>query len=179
MWPSCWRHSPQPPFIFINLPLEETADPSHPGRPQETCSSHVSRKCFPLFLWREAGTRRARDHLGGCPGFGGSPVWGWVTRDAPLNIFKPSCGGETELRWSGRPWRKLSHSPTWVPVVGCYLVAKSCLTLCDPMDCSTPGSPVLHCLPSSLLRFMSIESVILSTISLFAFSLSQHQGLFQ
>ena len=27
---------------------------------------------------------------------------------------------------------------------GCGLVVKSCLTLCDPMDCSTPGFPVLH-----------------------------------
>ena len=25
-------------------------------------------------------------------------------------------------------------------------VAKSCPTLCGPMDCSTPGFPVLHCL---------------------------------
>ena len=29
----------------------------------------------------------------------------------------------------------------------CYSAAKSCLTLCGPMDCSTPGFPVLHCLP--------------------------------
>ena len=30
----------------------------------------------------------------------------------------------------------------------CYcLVAKSCLTLCNPMDWGTPGFPVLHCLP--------------------------------
>ena len=29
----------------------------------------------------------------------------------------------------------------------CCSVAKSCLTPCDPMNCSTPGSPVLHCLP--------------------------------
>ena len=28
----------------------------------------------------------------------------------------------------------------------CFLVAKLCLTLCDPMDCSMPGFPVLHCL---------------------------------
>ena len=28
-----------------------------------------------------------------------------------------------------------------------YSVAKSCLTLCDPMDGSAPGFPVLHCLP--------------------------------
>ena len=26
----------------------------------------------------------------------------------------------------------------------CCLVAKFCPTLCDPMDCSTPGFPVLH-----------------------------------
>ena len=29
----------------------------------------------------------------------------------------------------------------------CCSVTKSCLTLCDPMDCSTPGFPVLHYLP--------------------------------
>ena len=27
------------------------------------------------------------------------------------------------------------------------VVAQSCLTLCDPVDCSTPGLPVLHHLP--------------------------------
>ena len=32
-------------------------------------------------------------------------------------------------------------------------VAKSCLTLCDPMDCSTPGSPLLH----YLLEFVQIR----------------------
>ena len=29
----------------------------------------------------------------------------------------------------------------------CCLVAQSCPTLCDPMDCSMPGFPVLHHLP--------------------------------
>lgn len=29
----------------------------------------------------------------------------------------------------------------------CCSVAQSCLTLCDPMDCSTPGFPVHHQLP--------------------------------
>ena len=29
----------------------------------------------------------------------------------------------------------------------CCSVAQSCLTLCEPMDCSTAGFPVLHCLP--------------------------------
>ena len=30
-------------------------------------------------------------------------------------------------------------------VIYCFCsVAKSCLILCDPMDCSMPGFPVLH-----------------------------------
>ena len=32
-----------------------------------------------------------------------------------------------------------------IPCICCCSVAKSCFTLCDPMDCSTPGFPVLHC----------------------------------
>ena len=35
----------------------------------------------------------------------------------------------------------------------CCSVAKLCPTLCDPMDCSTPGSSVLHC----LLEFAQIH----------------------
>ena len=31
-----------------------------------------------------------------------------------------------------------------IPSLFCCSVAQSCLTLCDPMDCSTPGFPVLH-----------------------------------
>ena len=37
-------------------------------------------------------------------------------------------------------------------------VAKSCRSLCDPMDCTTPGSTV----SLSFLRLLSIESVMLS-----------------
>ena len=33
-----------------------------------------------------------------------------------------------------------------MPIVLCS-VTQSCPTVCDPMDCSTPGSPVLHHLP--------------------------------
>ena len=36
---------------------------------------------------------------------------------------------------------------------------QSCLTLCDPMDCNTPGFPVHHQLPE-LAQFMSIKSVM-------------------
>ena len=40
-------------------------------------------------------------------------------------------------------------------------VALLCPTLCDPMDCSTPGFPVHH-QPLELLKLMSIKSVMQS-----------------
>ena len=45
-----------------------------------------------------------------------------------------------------------SHIHTWLlekPSVQFISVAQSCPTLCDPMDCSTPGLPVHHRLPES------------------------------
>ena len=39
-------------------------------------------------------------------------------------------------------------------------VAQSCPSLCDTMDCSTPGLPVHHQLPELLLKLMPIESVM-------------------
>ena len=51
----------------------------------------------------------------------------------------------------------------------CCSVAKSCLTLCDPVDCSTLGAFVLHYL--NLLRFVSIESMIPSNHLILCFSL--------
>ena len=71
------------------------------------------------------------------------------------------------------------------PDIWWYLVAKSSPALCDPMDCSTPGFPVLH----HLLEFTHIHvyrvsdatppSHPLSSPSPPAFNLSQHHGLFQ
>ena len=65
----------------------------------------------------------------------------------------------------------------------CCSVAQSRPTICDPMDCSTLGFPVLHHLP----RFAQIHvrgdaikpSHPLSSPSPPAFNLSQHQRLFQ
>ena len=41
----------------------------------------------------------------------------------------------------------------------CSSVTKLCLTLCDHMDCTTPGFPVLHYL-LELLKLLSTESVM-------------------
>ena len=64
----------------------------------------------------------------------------------------------------------------------CWPVTKSCPTLCDPMDCSMPGSSVLSCLPEfaqihiHLVSDAIYPSYLLPSSSPFAFSLSQHQS---
>ena len=62
-------------------------------------------------------------------------------------------------------------------------VAQSCLTLCDPMDCSTPGLPVHHQLPEFTHVHWVNDSIQssqpLSSPSSPTISLSQHQGLLE
>ena len=66
----------------------------------------------------------------------------------------------------------------------CCSAAQACPTLCDPMDCSTPGFPVLHCLPEfaqTHVHWVSDASNPhpLTPPSPPALNLSQHQGLLQ
>ena len=67
----------------------------------------------------------------------------------------------------------------------CSSVAKSCPTLCNPMDCSTPDSLVLHYFPEFAQTHVHWvgdpiqPSHPLLSPSPPAFNLSQHQGLFQ
>ena len=49
----------------------------------------------------------------------------------------------------------------------CCSVIKLYLTFCDPMDCSTPGSPVLHYLPEFVQIHVHWVSVMLSNHLLF------------
>ena len=64
-------------------------------------------------------------------------------------------------------------------------VAQSCLTLCNPMNCSTPGLPVHHQLPEFTETHVHwISDAIqpshpLSSPSPPALNLDQHQGLFK
>ena len=65
----------------------------------------------------------------------------------------------------------------------CSSVTQSCLTLCDPMDCSTSGFPVLYHLPElAQTHDHRVGDVIqtshpLLSLSPPAFNLPQHQGL--
>ena len=78
-----------------------------------------------------------------------------------------------------------SLSLRWGISVQFSTVAQLCPTLCNPMDCSTPGFPVHHQLPEFAQTHVHwVGDVIqpshpLSSPSPPAFNVSQHQGLFQ
>ena len=72
----------------------------------------------------------------------------------------------------------------WVHPVQFSLVAQSCLTLCNPTDCSRPGLPVHHQLPDFIQKcplnqwcHPTISSSVIPFSSCLQFS--QHQGLFK
>ena len=74
--------------------------------------------------------------------------------------------------------------PTTAISCCCSSVTESCLTLCDPMDCSTPGFPVLHHLPELAQTHVCwVGDAIQPSHPLSSpspsFNLSQHRGLFQ
>ena len=100
-----------------------------------------------------------------------------------------------ELEWitmpfsKGSSWHKDLTHVSYVSCIGtqvlCHLVSQSCLTPCDPMDCSMPGFPVHHHLPELAQTYVHrvgdaiYTSNPLSFPYLPAFNLSKHQGLFQ
>ena len=117
----------------------------------------------------------------------------WRREWLPTPVFLPGKShGQSSLtvQWSlkrvPRNWAHRHSMQAW----NCHLyqsvssVAQSCLTVFDPMDCSTPGFPVCHQLPE-LTQTQPIESVmpsnhlILSSPSPPTFSLSQHHSLLQ
>ena len=64
-------------------------------------------------------------------------------------------------------------------------IAQSCPTLCNPMDCSTPGLPLHHQIPEFIQTHVHwVGDAIQPSHPLLspsppAFNLSQHQGLFK
>ena len=81
-------------------------------------------------------------------------------------------------------WRLEFHFLKRISSVQFSSVAQSCLTLCDPMNCSTPGLPVHHQLPEfTQTHIHRVGDAIHPSHPLSSpspvFNLSQHQGLFQ
>ena len=99
-------------------------------------------------------------------------------RDWTRVRFSVSCiAGRFFTIWAtGKPWH---HSVQFSSVV------QSCPTLCDPMNCGTPGLPVHHqLLESTQTHVHQVDDAIQPSHPLWssfppALNLSQHQGLFQ
>ena len=107
----------------------------------------------------------------------------------------PDCMGPTQIIWDRLPslkstnyglWSRLQNTSTATLTICCSggSVAKSCVTLGNPMNCSTPGFPVLH--PPAGLAQTHVHRVcdaiqpshpLLSPFPP-AFNFPQHQGLF-
>ena len=95
-------------------------------------------------------------------------------------FFRSASTHTPSQRLSGN--RELHHTPTQLQFSS---VAQSCLTLCNPMNRSTPGLPVHHQLPQSTETHVHwVSDAIqpshpLSSPSPPAINLSQYQGLFK
>ena len=93
---------------------------------------------------------------------------------------------ETTFKWK-RPLMDVRTKDSQISVISSVIISvtQSCPTLCDSMDCSTPGLPVHHQLPELVQTHVHwVSDAIqpshpLSSPSPPAFNLSQHQGLFQ
>ena len=97
-----------------------------------------------------------------------------------------SVTGISSCNWCGVVLHE--SSPFWPPsfiLVSVSSVTQSCSTLCDPMDCSTPGLPVHHqLLELTQTHVHWVGHAIQPSHPLLSpsppvFNLSQHQGLFQ
>ena len=102
-----------------------------------------------------------------------------IQRDTKWVTVQGWVWGEWEMNANGMEflWEAMKYS--------CCLITKSCLTLCDPMEWSVLGFPVLHYLPEFAQTHVHwVSDAIppshpLSAPSPPALNLSQHQGLFQ
>ena len=93
-----------------------------------------------------------------------------------MNIYKLALTLDNQ-RGSG-----INSEQNEITLACCCLVTQSCLTLCDSMDCSTPGLPVPHHLPKfAQVHVRCVNDAIqplhpLTPPSSSALNLSQPQG---
>ena len=106
----------------------------------------------------------------------------------------PSMGPSRQEYWNGLPFSPPGEllnpgikptSPVTLAYAGRFFATEPPLTLCDPMNCNTPGFPLLYYLPEFAQTHVhqvsdaTQPSHPLSPPSLHALSLSHHQGLFK
>ena len=121
-----------------------------------------------------------------CPGLPGCPFKLTVTHSTPNRACSQNQTGRAERpsHKNPRPERMQCCAQATQKDCTCS-VPQWCPTLCDPMDCSTPGFPVHHQPPElAQTDVHRVSDAIqafrpLSYPSSPAFNISQHQDLFQ
>ena len=115
-------------------------------------------------------------------------IWRTFLRQRLPTALCPERGdhGGSELYWYRQMWRSAKFVEGFTQYsVQFSSVTQSCLTLCNPMNLSTPGLPVYHQLPGFTQTHVhwvsdAIQSShLLSSPSPPALNLSQQQGLFK
>ena len=110
-----------------------------------------------------------------------------VLPDTGMEPSSPALAGRffTSVHWGSPEYNKLHKTIHKFSSVQFSSVAQSCPTLCNPMNCSTPGLPVHHQLPEftqTHIHWVSDAIQLyhpLSSPSPPVLSLFQHQGLFK
>ena len=111
--------------------------------------------------------------------------WSWLPFFAPGDL--PDAGIEpvSWVAWlGGRFFSTETPGKPYICFFCSCLAAQLCPALCDPVDCSMPGFPVLHHLPKFTQTHVhwvsdaTQPSHLLSSPSPPAFNLYQQQGLF-
>ena len=70
------------------------------------------------------------------------------------------CGIKNVIQMDLFMKRKQTHrhrKENWLPKVGCVLISQSCPSLCDPIDCSPPGSSVHGLFQARILEWTDIS----------------------
>ena len=100
-----------------------------------------------------------------------------VRGEAGIHFWVQWSNTQSSSLWRyGIYFKDLMNSELWEALEICCLVAQLCPTLCDPVDCSMPGFPVLH----HLLVFAQTHvHWVCPPSSPPVFNLSQRQGLSQ
>ena len=91
----------------------------------------------------------------------------WATREATnFGVICCAARAGTRVKQVRTPTLKMNASLTLcpgflicltlVPILCLYLVAMSCLTLCNPMDCNPPGSSVRGILQARILEWVVV-----------------------
>ena len=147
------QHAAAAKLLQLCPTLCDPIDGSPPGfpRPWDSPGKNTGVGCH--FLLQCMKAKSEREVAQACP----TLVTPWTAAcQAP-----PSMGFSRQEYWSGMPLPSPVHSifkykrkiyllgsvSIWLDCCLCCSVTKSCPTLCDPMNCSTPGFPGLHYIP--------------------------------